>query len=271
MGDAHRAVGRVDALSAWPARTEDVNPEVLVLQLDVNVLGFRQHGHGGRGRVDPAGRLGDGDPLHPVHPRLAPQVAVGVPAHRDDRLTDAVEIPRGDRNRLHLQAPALGVARVHAQQLRGEQRRLVATRARPDLDDGVPVVQRVARRQQVGELRLESRHLRHQRVHLLARQRGELRLRATGELAGRRQIGGQLQVPPSRAHDGLEPGVLLPQSFELGGIPGRQGAGSLGGYPFRPLERSPDAAPEISLRTCSGTWHGTARRGPRCPPASAFR
>ena len=29
-------------------------------------------------------------------------------------------------------------------------------------------------------------------------------------------------------------------------------------------ERGRDAAPQVSCRCWSGTWHGTARRGPRC-------
>ena len=43
------------------------------------------------------------------------------------------------------QPAPLGEPRVHAEQLGGEQRRLVAAGPGADLDDGVAVVERVAR------------------------------------------------------------------------------------------------------------------------------
>src|SRR2546421_6839897 len=45
--DAHGAVGRVDALTAWSLGAEHVDPEVLLLDLDVDLLGLGEHGHGG--------------------------------------------------------------------------------------------------------------------------------------------------------------------------------------------------------------------------------
>ena len=45
----------------------------------------------------------------------------------------------------------VGVAEVHPEQVTGEERGLVATRARPDLQDDVPVVVRIARQQVDGQ------------------------------------------------------------------------------------------------------------------------
>src|SRR6266568_1384301 len=54
MGDAHGAVGGVHALAPRPLRAEHVDPQVLVLDLDVDVLRLGEHGDGGRGGVDAA-------------------------------------------------------------------------------------------------------------------------------------------------------------------------------------------------------------------------
>src|SRR2546430_2762048 len=53
VGDAHGAVGRVDALAARSLRAEDIDPEVLVFDLHVDLLRFGEHGHCAR---SPAGR-----------------------------------------------------------------------------------------------------------------------------------------------------------------------------------------------------------------------
>jgi len=42
VGDAHGAVGRVDRLAAGAAGAEDVDAQVLLLDVDIDVPGFRQ-------------------------------------------------------------------------------------------------------------------------------------------------------------------------------------------------------------------------------------
>ena len=74
-----------------------------------------------------------------------------------------------------LQPPRLGVARVHAEELGGEQARLVAAGAGADLEDDVAVVVRVARQQQELQLLLE-------RVGLCASDAGQLLLRQLAHL-----------------------------------------------------------------------------------------
>src|SRR6266568_3857163 len=72
VGDAHGAVGRVDALAARTLRAEHVDPEVLVFDLHVDLLRLGEHRHGRGGRVDATLCLGDGHALHPVDARLVP-------------------------------------------------------------------------------------------------------------------------------------------------------------------------------------------------------
>src|SRR2546426_1588676 len=81
------------------------------------------------------------------------------PPGGEDRLLQAPEIPFGQRDNLDLPALPLGEPGVHPEQLRGEQRRLVATGAGADLDDRVAVVQRIAGGQQLGEVGAQPRHL----------------------------------------------------------------------------------------------------------------
>ena len=104
-----------------------------------------------------------GHALHAVHPALVLQpgpdalpglgralAALGL--HGDLDVLVAAELGLGGVDDLGLPADPLGVAQVHAQQVAGEQRRLVAARARLDLEDDVLVVAGVARDEQKAEL-----------------------------------------------------------------------------------------------------------------------
>jgi hypothetical protein len=68
--DLHRAVGRVDALSAWSSGGRDRDLEIFVVDLDVHLVGLGEHGHGRRRGVDAALALGGGHALHAVHAAL---------------------------------------------------------------------------------------------------------------------------------------------------------------------------------------------------------
>jgi hypothetical protein len=75
-----------------------------------------------------------------------------------DHFLVAAELGRALRDDLDLPALALGVARVHAEQVAGEQRRLVAAGAGAHLEEQVAVVVRVARQQRLLQLGLELLH-----------------------------------------------------------------------------------------------------------------
>ena len=124
--------------------------------VDVDLLGLGQHQDAGGAGVHPALRLGDRHPLHAVHAALELQQGVrrlarlgrALGLHRDgDRLV-AAEVGLGGVEDLGLPAAPLGVPGVHAQQVAGEQRRLLAALARLHLEDRVLVVGRVARDEQ---------------------------------------------------------------------------------------------------------------------------
>ena len=122
-------------------------------------VGLGQHGHRAGAGVDAALRLGGGHALHAVAAGLEAQLAVdavggGGQAARagrvlqpHDHFLEAAEIRRALAHDLAAPALALGVAQVHAQQVGGEQRRLLAAAAGADLDEGRARVVRVARQQ----------------------------------------------------------------------------------------------------------------------------
>ena len=139
MGDADRRFRLVDVLAARPLRAHGVDLEVGLVDGDVDLRRFRQHGDGGGGGVDAPLRFRVGHALHPVHAALELQPREDAGAlHLGDHLLEAAG--RALARRHHGDAPAvrLGVAGVHAEQVAGEERRLVSPRAGADLQDGAP-------------------------------------------------------------------------------------------------------------------------------------
>src|SRR5687767_8612640 len=116
MGDSDRGVGGVDALAARPARAERVDPEVLLLDLHVDFLSLGQHRDGCRGGMDSSARFRDWHALYPVDAALVFETAVDVPSF-DQRNGAAVARVQD----LEFPALSLCVARVHPEQIRGEQ------------------------------------------------------------------------------------------------------------------------------------------------------
>ena len=123
---------------------------------DVDFVGFGQHGDRRRRRVNAAARFGRRHALHAVHAALVLQLAVDALAFDvDDDFLDAALAGFAERHHLELPALALGVARVHAIEVAGEERRLVAARAAADFDDDVLLVVGILGQQQHLELAVE--------------------------------------------------------------------------------------------------------------------
>ena len=187
--DAYGAVGRIDALAAGPLRSEDVDPEVLILDLHVDLLRLGQHRDGRGGRMDPPLRLGDGDALDAVYTRFVPERPVHTrAAGREDRFLQAPQGALRKRVDLHLPAAALAESRVHAEQVGREQRGLVAPGSRPYLDDGIAIRQRVHGGEELGEALLQPADLGPQAFHIGPRQLGQLRITILKHLARLHQL-----------------------------------------------------------------------------------
>ena len=148
-------------LTCWPPAPPERSVSIrrsASLIGDVDVLRLGQHGDGrGRG-VDAAGRLGVGHALHAVHAGFVFQLGEGAAAadFGDDFLVAAHRaFARGH----DLDLPALlgGIALVHAEQVAGEQRRLVAAGAGADFEDDVALVHRVLGDEREAHLLLQRR------------------------------------------------------------------------------------------------------------------
>ena len=144
MGDAHRRIGGVDRLAARSGGAEDIDPEVLLIDLDVEFLGLRQHCDGRRRCVDTTGTFRSRHALHAMHARLELQPGEHAAArHRRDRLLVATDTGVGQLHDLELPAMVGSVALVHAKEIGCEQGSLVATRASTDFQDGILLVGRI--------------------------------------------------------------------------------------------------------------------------------
>ena len=129
-----------------------------------------------------------------------------LPDDARDDLAESAEIGRRFGHHLHLPALALGVARVHAEQVAGEERRLVAAGARADLQEDVALVVRIARQQHRLQLAADAREPFLGALPLLFRER--LHLRIVGQLGGRRQVGLRTRVIAEARDDGIDLRVL---------------------------------------------------------------
>src|SRR5665647_611070 len=140
---ATEAAGRIHTSAATVA----VLPEAEEIEIEIHA-GDRS----GRG-VDASRGLGGRDALHAVHPALVLEGREGAPALDLERdfLVAAVVVLVGAQD-VDLEALRLRVARVHARQVAGEQRRLVAAGAGADLDDHVLGVVGVAREHAYADL-----------------------------------------------------------------------------------------------------------------------
>ena len=151
-------------LACWPPALEArsrVDADVLRPDLDVDLLRLRQHGDRGGGGVDAPARLGRRHALHAVHAgfEFQPRIDAGA-AHGGDDLLVAADLALARREHLDLPAVQRGVALVHAEEVAGEERRLVAAGAGAHFEDGAAVVGRVARHEQHAKLvaqRLDAR------------------------------------------------------------------------------------------------------------------
>jgi len=121
------------------SRPVDIDLQVTRVDVDIDFLGFGQHGNGSRRRVDPALGLGDWYPLHPMRTTLMLKALPGVLAfHHERDLVQAIAL--GWTGRQDLDLPPFGrrVSGIHVIQVLGEEVGLLATLGPSDLKDHVP-------------------------------------------------------------------------------------------------------------------------------------
>ncbi len=156
MRDPHRGVRGVDALAPRARRAVDVDLEFLGLDVDLDLLGLRQDGHRACRGVYPPGRLRLRHSLDAVDACLVLHAGVDLLArHGEDYLLETSQLGRPAAQDLHLPSAPRRVCGVHAEDDRGEERRLLAARARSDLDYHVALVVLVTREQHPAQLVVE--------------------------------------------------------------------------------------------------------------------
>ena len=188
-----------------------------------------------------------------------------------DHLLVAAELGHALRDDLDLPALALGIARVHAEEVAGEQRRLVAAGPCAHLEKQVAIVVRIARQQRLLQLRFELLHRRARFLELLIGV--DLHRGLRRHVARLASVALRLQVVLEQGDDVGHLGVLARQALELlhvlGGVLRRQQVVQVAEPPDQAVEL--DAQARIHCGGLTGLFSGgpASRRAPASGRAAA--
>ncbi len=170
VGQPHRRIGLVDVLAAGARGAEGVDAQIAGIDFDLAELVGLGHYRDRAGRgMDAPLRLGGRHALHAMAARFELQLRErGIAGDAHDHFLVAAQIRRRLAHDLDLPALPLGIARVHAQQIAGEQRAFLAAGAGADFQDQVAVVVGVLRQQQRLQAGLQFFELRARGIDLVA-------------------------------------------------------------------------------------------------------
>ena len=142
MGQAHRGIRSVDTLSAVAGRPHYINPYILILNHDINiVVHLGHHCHTDGGCVDAPARLCLRHALYPMHAALILQNRVrALPRHHKGHALHAADADFLHFHGLHFPAASLRIVHIHAVNLRRKESRLVAARTRADFYNHILIV-----------------------------------------------------------------------------------------------------------------------------------
>ena len=168
VGHADGALGLVHMLAAGAAGAEEVDSNILLRYLKLILfvrLGENDDRRGGG--MDSSLGLGLGHALDAVAAGLEPEASVcALAEHGEDDLLVAVERGRVGVHDGDFPSMRLAVAGIHAEEIAGEERGLLAAGAGADLHYGVAGLERVGRQEraekavlEVGKLRFKGREL----------------------------------------------------------------------------------------------------------------
>ncbi len=131
-------IGCIHRLSARTGRAENIHLDLVGIEFDLHLLGFRQNRHRYRGRMDtPLGFRGR-NPLNAVCSTFVLQIAVGpVPFHHGNDFLETTRIGPVAGHDLHLPPAVFRISVVHAEKVAREQGRLIPARAGADLQDDI--------------------------------------------------------------------------------------------------------------------------------------
>ena len=142
VGQPDRRIGLVDVLAAGALRAEGVDPDLVPVELDLDVvLGLREDLDQGERRLAPVLRVERADPHEPMDAALGAQPAVRAPAvDRDGHALEAGLLAFLLVEDLGREAVPLRPAEVHPQEHLGPVGRLGAAGAGADREEGGALV-----------------------------------------------------------------------------------------------------------------------------------
>ena len=122
VGDAHRAIGLVNVLTAGAGGPKRIDPQIFGVDFELFAcVGFGQHRNRARRGVNATLRFGFRDPLHTVPATLELQAAIDVVAlDPHDHFAPTTQVGRIAGNDFAAPAALFGKAQVHAQQVTRE-------------------------------------------------------------------------------------------------------------------------------------------------------
>ena len=226
MGDADGGIGLVDVLASGTGGAKGIDPQVSRVQVDFfDLILFRKNRDRDRGGVDATLGFGVRDSLHAVRSGFEFQSREGASARdaRDDLLVPSV-LAGALAQDLYGEPFGLRIAGIHAQQVTGENRGLIAPGAGADLQEQVLLIARILRNEQLAQLAFLGADGAFDPDDLLGPQGSHARIGVRQHLARSGQIALQAMVAAEALGEGLEARVLHGQVPKLLGT-----AGNLGG------------------------------------------
>src|SRR6516225_2163361 len=216
--DAHRAIGRIDRLSARPAGAKNVNTQILFVDADIDFLRFGKDGDGGGGGMNAAARFRFGYPLYTVHAGFKFQPRENIRA-ADDRtgLLEAAKPGLGKIEHFESPPPQSGISLVHPKKLGREKRGLLPTGAGANFQDGIALVVGILWKKRQFYLLLEPRQPLAQRAQLLLGQLLQFGIFGRlGDIGDRRGLIPSAPQAVDALDDRVELAVFLRQFRKLG-------------------------------------------------------
>ena len=217
VSDADGRIRLVDVLAAGTRGAERVDAQLGGIDRQVlDLVEFRQDRNRARGGMDAALCFRRRHALHAVRARFELELRVRAFAHdAADDFPVAAVLASAFAQHFDLPALPLGIARIHAEEVAGENGGLVPARAGADFQEDVRVVARVLRDQQVREFETLRVDAVAQFAYFVGGQFAHLDVGARGHFFR----GAQLTFEPGKLleplRDGLEPRILHGEIAEL--------------------------------------------------------
>ena len=149
MGNTNRGVGGVYTLAAISGGTVNVDSQIVRININFHILGFRQHGNRRGRRMDTPAGFCTWNTLNAVNPAFIFQTAVSsAPFDREGNFLNPADIWNIGVHNLRFPALAFCIAGEHSKKVTGKKSGFASACACADLDNNVFVIVGVLWQQQ---------------------------------------------------------------------------------------------------------------------------